>query len=147
MGAFFTEGRGRGIVRGHIVREKRRGGNDLAEPPEDAECLNGTLHAEIHEALNDDAEDEGARCIVLRGEGRGFSAGADLADITGRGGVLREARARLHRKLKGAPKERVVGRERTRYDSLDSGQETFQGGRGRHQLTLAEATRRYGHGD
>ncbi len=94
--------------------------------PKVLNVFNGTLHAEIHEALNAAAEDEGARCIVLRGEGRGFSAGADLADITRRGGVLREARARLHRKLKGAPKERVVDRERTTYDSLDSEQETFQ---------------------
>ncbi len=39
------------------------------------------LHDEIYDAFNDAAEDNEVRCIVLRGEGRGFSAGADLAEV------------------------------------------------------------------
>lgn len=41
------------------------------------------LHEEIYDALNDAAADDETRCIVLRGEGKGFSAGADLAEVTG----------------------------------------------------------------
>ncbi len=40
--------------------------------PKVLNVFNGTLHGEIHKALNDAAEDEEVRCIVLRGEGRGF---------------------------------------------------------------------------
>src|SRR3712207_5253841 len=39
------------------------------------------MHEELYAALGDAANDEGVRCVVLRGEGRGFSAGADLAGI------------------------------------------------------------------
>src|ERR687894_2123929 len=36
------------------------------------------MHEELHEALDGAAADDEVRCVVLRGEGRGFSAGADL---------------------------------------------------------------------
>lgn len=54
--------------------------------PKVLNVFNGTLHGEIHKALNDAVEDEEVRCIVLRGEGRGFSTGADLAGVTERDG-------------------------------------------------------------
>jgi len=49
--------------------------------PEKLNAFDGTLHDELYTALGEAAEDEEIRCIVLRGEGRGFSAGADLAQI------------------------------------------------------------------
>jgi 2-(1,2-epoxy-1,2-dihydrophenyl)acetyl-CoA isomerase len=49
--------------------------------PKVLNAFDGVLHAEIYDALNDAAEDDEVRCIVLRGEGRGFSAGADLAEV------------------------------------------------------------------
>ena len=52
--------------------------------PEKLNAFDGTLHDELYTALGEAAEDEEIRCIVLRGEGRGFSAGADLAEIVRR---------------------------------------------------------------
>jgi len=49
--------------------------------PEKFNAFDGTLHDELYTALGEAAEDEEIRCIVLRGEGRGFSAGADLAQV------------------------------------------------------------------
>jgi 2-(1,2-epoxy-1,2-dihydrophenyl)acetyl-CoA isomerase len=49
--------------------------------PEKLNAFDGTLHDELYTALGEAAEDEEIRCIVLRGEGRGFSAGADLAQV------------------------------------------------------------------
>jgi 2-(1,2-epoxy-1,2-dihydrophenyl)acetyl-CoA isomerase len=49
--------------------------------PKVLNVFNGALHTEIYEALNDAAGDDEVRCIVLQGEGRGFSAGADLAEM------------------------------------------------------------------
>ncbi len=46
--------------------------------PEVLNAFDGRMHEELHEALDGVATDEEVRCIVLRGEGRGFSAGADL---------------------------------------------------------------------
>ncbi len=51
--------------------------------PKVLNAFNAALYDEIHDALNDADEDDGIRCIVLRGEGQGFSAGADLAEISG----------------------------------------------------------------
>jgi 2-(1,2-epoxy-1,2-dihydrophenyl)acetyl-CoA isomerase len=53
--------------------------------PEKLNAFDSTMHEELYSALDGAAVDEEVRCIVLRGEGRGFSAGADLA------AVLREA--------------------------------------------------------
>ncbi|EGL83049.1 Enoyl-CoA hydratase/isomerase [Caldalkalibacillus thermarum TA2.A1] len=41
-------------------------------------AFNLELHEEFYHALSTAREDEAVRCIVLRGEGRAFSAGADL---------------------------------------------------------------------
>ena len=53
--------------------------------PELLNAFNGALQTEIYDVLTEAAEDDGVRCIVLRGEGRGFSAGADLAELTEEG--------------------------------------------------------------
>jgi 2-(1,2-epoxy-1,2-dihydrophenyl)acetyl-CoA isomerase len=46
--------------------------------PEKLNAFDGRMHEELHEALDGAAADDEVRCVVLRGEGRGFSAGADL---------------------------------------------------------------------
>jgi 2-(1,2-epoxy-1,2-dihydrophenyl)acetyl-CoA isomerase len=46
--------------------------------PEKLNAFDGRMHEELHAALDNAAADEEVRCVVLRGEGRGFSAGADL---------------------------------------------------------------------
>ncbi|HET9928487.1 MAG TPA: enoyl-CoA hydratase-related protein, partial [Rubrobacter sp.] len=46
-------------------------------------AFDGTMHDELYTALGEAAQDEEVRCIVVRGEGRGFSAGADLAQVVG----------------------------------------------------------------
>jgi len=49
--------------------------------PEKLNAFDATMHEELYSALDGAATDEVIRCIVLRGEGRGFSAGADLAQV------------------------------------------------------------------
>jgi len=49
--------------------------------PKKLNAFDGKMHDELYAALDEAAGDEEVRCIVLRGEGRGFSAGADLAEI------------------------------------------------------------------
>ena len=49
--------------------------------PKKLNAFDATMHEELYDALGEAAGDEEVRCIVLRGEGRGFSAGADLAQI------------------------------------------------------------------
>lgn len=46
--------------------------------PERLNAFDGRMHQEMHEVLDLVASDDEVRCVVLRGEGRGFSAGADL---------------------------------------------------------------------
>ena len=46
--------------------------------PDRLNAFDGALHRDLHAALDDVASDDRVRCVVLRGEGRGFSAGADL---------------------------------------------------------------------
>ncbi|MDQ3238611.1 MAG: enoyl-CoA hydratase-related protein [Actinomycetota bacterium] len=46
--------------------------------PERLNAFDGGLHRDLHAALDEAASDDDVRCVVLRGEGRGFSAGADL---------------------------------------------------------------------
>jgi 2-(1,2-epoxy-1,2-dihydrophenyl)acetyl-CoA isomerase len=41
-------------------------------------AFDGRMHEDLHGALDKAAADDEVRCVVLRGEGRGFSAGADL---------------------------------------------------------------------
>ncbi len=65
-----------------ILFEKSNGVATIAlNRPDKLNSFNGVLHEEILLALNEAAGDEETRCIVLRGEGKGFSAGADLADL------------------------------------------------------------------
>ena len=62
-----------------LIYEKNGGVATLAlNRPEVLNAFNGQLHEDLHAALDNAAEDEEIRCVVLRGEGRGFSAGADL---------------------------------------------------------------------
>jgi 2-(1,2-epoxy-1,2-dihydrophenyl)acetyl-CoA isomerase len=49
--------------------------------PEKLNAFDATMHEDLYSALEGAAGDEEIRCIVLRGEGRGFSAGADLAEV------------------------------------------------------------------
>ena len=49
--------------------------------PKKLNAFDGTMHEELYSALDAAAADDEVRCVVLRGEGRGFSAGADLAQI------------------------------------------------------------------
>ncbi len=48
--------------------------------PEKLNALSATLLGELREALQTAADDEKCRCVLLTGEGRGFSSGADLTD-------------------------------------------------------------------
>ena len=49
--------------------------------PKKLNSFDSTMHEELYDALGEAAGDEEIRCIILRGEGRGFSAGADLAQV------------------------------------------------------------------
>lgn len=73
--------------------------------PERMNALGKAMFASIHQAL-DLAEEEGARCLLLTGEGRAFCSGADLADesVTRRtdlGDVIDEYYNPLARRLAG----------------------------------------------
>ena len=62
-----------------IVFEKKEGVATISlSRPKVLNAFNGRMHEEVHEALDRATEDDEVRCLVLRGEGRGFSAGADL---------------------------------------------------------------------
>jgi len=54
--------------------------------PKKLNAFDAVMHDELYTALGEAAQDEEVRCIVLRGEGRGFSAGADLAQIVSEAG-------------------------------------------------------------
>ncbi|MEJ7843661.1 MAG: enoyl-CoA hydratase-related protein [Rubrobacter sp.] len=65
-----------------ILFEKTNGVADVAlNRPKKLNAFDGTMHEELYAALDAAAADDEVRCVVLRGEGRGFSAGADLAQI------------------------------------------------------------------
>jgi 2-(1,2-epoxy-1,2-dihydrophenyl)acetyl-CoA isomerase len=79
--------------------------------PEKLNAFDGTLHDELYTALGEAAEDEDIRCIVVRGEGRGFSAGADLAQVVREadgdpdlGEYLRSTYSRLVERMVGIEK-------------------------------------------
>jgi 2-(1,2-epoxy-1,2-dihydrophenyl)acetyl-CoA isomerase len=67
--------------------------------PDKLNAFNGKLHEELHAALERAASDEEVRCVVLRGEGRGFSAGADLRseDLSREDGEVPDLGAYLRR--------------------------------------------------
>ena len=65
-----------------ILYEKSDGVADVAlNRPKKLNAFDGKMHEELYAALDDVSSDDEVRCVVLRGEGRGFSAGADLAGI------------------------------------------------------------------
>jgi 2-(1,2-epoxy-1,2-dihydrophenyl)acetyl-CoA isomerase len=70
------------------------------------------LHEEVYDALNDAAADDEARCIVLRGEGKGFSAGADLAEVVGGDGSEPPDLGEYLRQTYGRLITRIVGIEK-----------------------------------
>jgi 2-(1,2-epoxy-1,2-dihydrophenyl)acetyl-CoA isomerase len=79
--------------------------------PKKLNAFDATMHDELHDALGEAAEDDEVRCIVLRGEGRGFSAGADLAEVVrgadgdpDLGEYLRATYSRLVERMVGADK-------------------------------------------
>jgi 2-(1,2-epoxy-1,2-dihydrophenyl)acetyl-CoA isomerase len=62
-----------------ILYETNAGVATIAlDRPEKLNAFDGRMPEELHAALDDAAADDGVRSLVLRGEGRGFSAGADL---------------------------------------------------------------------
>lgn len=90
-----------------ILFEKRRGVATISlNRPKVLNAFDGRMHEEVRVALDEVADDDEVRAIVLRGEGRGFSAGADLAQIIegsdgdpDLGAYLRETYSRLVTRL------------------------------------------------
>jgi 2-(1,2-epoxy-1,2-dihydrophenyl)acetyl-CoA isomerase len=79
--------------------------------PEKLNAFDAAMHEELYYALGEAAEDDEVRCIVLSGEGRGFSAGADLAQIIENadgdpdlGEYLRGSYSRLVKRMVETPK-------------------------------------------
>ena len=65
-----------------VLYEKDDGVAHIAlNRPERLNAFDTTMHDELYRVLGDAAQDEEIRSIVVRGEGRGFSAGADLAQV------------------------------------------------------------------
>lgn len=65
-----------------IIFEKDGGVATIAlNRPKVLNAFDGKMHEEMRAALDEIAGDDEVRAVVLRGEGRGFSAGADLAQI------------------------------------------------------------------
>ena len=99
-----------------ILLEKSGGiANVALNRKEKLNAFDGTMHDELYAALDEAAEDEDVRCIVLRGEGRGFSAGADLAQIVREadgdpdlGEYLRNTYSRLVKRMVGIEKPIVA---------------------------------------
>jgi 2-(1,2-epoxy-1,2-dihydrophenyl)acetyl-CoA isomerase len=99
-----------------IIFEKAGGVATVAlNRPKKLNAFDGTMHEELHRAFDDAAEDEEVRCIVVRGEGRGFSAGADLAQIVSEadgdpdlGAYLRDTYSRLVKRMVGIEKPLVA---------------------------------------
>lgn len=54
--------------------------------PETLNAFNDQMIAETTEALKQAGRDAAVRCVVLTGNGRAFSSGQDLADVTARAG-------------------------------------------------------------
>ncbi len=86
-----------------IMYEKENGVARISlNRPRRLNAFNLQMHPELLDALSSAAGDDEVRCIVLRGEGKGFSAGADLSEVVeGDGGnpdlgqYLRETYSRL----------------------------------------------------
>jgi 2-(1,2-epoxy-1,2-dihydrophenyl)acetyl-CoA isomerase len=99
-----------------IFFEKAGGVANIAlNRPKKLNAFDDTMHDELHAALDEVAEDDEIRCIVVRGEGRGFSAGADLAQIVSEadgdpdlGEYLRETYSRLVKRMVGMEKPLIA---------------------------------------
>jgi 2-(1,2-epoxy-1,2-dihydrophenyl)acetyl-CoA isomerase len=83
--------------------------------PKKLNAFDATMHEELYDALGRAADDDEVRCMVLRGEGRGFSAGADLAEIIENadgdpdlGQYLRGSYSRLVKRMVEIPKPIVA---------------------------------------
>lgn len=79
----------------NIIYEVRKGsGGGIAyitlNRPERLNALSRPLLVELGVALEDAAQDENVRCIVIKGEGRAFSAGYDM-NVQQSGGLPRDA--------------------------------------------------------
>lgn len=69
-----------------ISYEKEGGVAEISlNRPEVMNAFNGRMHEEIFAAFEDADADAEVRSVLLRGEGRGFSAGADLGEIVEQG--------------------------------------------------------------
>lgn len=65
-----------------ITYEKQNGVAHITlNRPERLNTFNGQMHEELRAALKDAENDAEVRALVLRGAGRGFSAGADLSSL------------------------------------------------------------------
>jgi 2-(1,2-epoxy-1,2-dihydrophenyl)acetyl-CoA isomerase len=99
-----------------VLYEKDNGVANIAlNRPEKLNAFDSTMHDQLYSALGSAAEDEGVRCIVVRGEGRGFSAGADLAQVVREadgdpdlGEYLRGTYSRLVKRMVGIEKPIVA---------------------------------------
>jgi 2-(1,2-epoxy-1,2-dihydrophenyl)acetyl-CoA isomerase len=99
-----------------VLYEKDDGVANIAlNRPERLNAFDGTMHDELYAALGEAAQDEEVRCIVLRGEDRGFSAGADLSQVVREadgdpdlGEYLRTTYSRLVKRLVGIEKPIVA---------------------------------------
>jgi 2-(1,2-epoxy-1,2-dihydrophenyl)acetyl-CoA isomerase len=95
-----------------VLYEKHEAVANIAlHRPKRLNAFDGTMHEELRQVLDDAAQDEEVRCIVVRGEGRGFSAGADLAQIVSEadgdpdlGAYLRDTYSRLVKRMVGIEK-------------------------------------------
>ena len=62
-----------------VIYEKSEGVATVSlNRPDKLNAFDAPTHNDLHDALKSAASDAEVRCVVLRGEGRGFSAGADL---------------------------------------------------------------------
>lgn len=65
-----------------ITYEKQNGVARIAlNRPKRMNAFNGLMHEELRDALDDAENDGSVRAVLLSGEGRGFSAGADLSSL------------------------------------------------------------------
>lgn len=99
-----------------IGYEKRGGVAEISlNRPEVMNAFNSRMHEEIYAAFEDADADVEVRAVLLRGEGRGFSAGADLGEIVEHGEdqpdlgeYLRGTYSRLVTKIAGLRKPVVA---------------------------------------
>jgi 2-(1,2-epoxy-1,2-dihydrophenyl)acetyl-CoA isomerase len=49
--------------------------------PDKLNAFNATMHADLRTALDAAEQDDSVRCVLLTGEGRGFSSGQDLTEV------------------------------------------------------------------